>query len=588
MRSSARRRALAAEPDPALVAAAAGGNGDAFAELYRRHAPAAWGVAQSVVRNREDSADAVAEAFAKVFRALPEAAARSRCLPFRAYLLRASRHAAIDIVRRRSQVDVAGDMEDDAGEDRSGTARPRGPAESALAGEDRELIAEAFARLPSRWRTALWLIEVERMSTREVGAVLGVAPNNAAQLAARARGRLREHYLQAHVGHSGRPGCRESVASMGSYLAGSAARRQRSRLDDHLSGCADCRHRMAQVEDLGLTLRGILLPAPLLLRDRVRRAWELRPQYAVTPRFGASPAVQSLLDAGPAQPVSTLVQSGQGVATLSQRLSVASPAVERLVLGTSAGVLAVGATTLALGGPPPAAVEGRGPVAAAAPFSPVSSAADLRGGTAEERSAQVALPGEPGPPGTGGVAVSSSPLNPPSPGSLAPTLTSYGATPSPGVAAAALPAVASALPVTAPLGAATDVLGAPAVLAVVPALPATAPATVAATTDLLGGPAVPAVVSALPATAPLATAPLATAATTPLATAAEPIAGLVAGSIAAAPPALPGLADPLTTVAAVTAPAAVPGSPPPASLLGPPSPEEPPFALAKVLPISFL
>lgn len=381
--SSVRQRASVAETDLALVAAAADGDSDAFAELYRRHAPAAWGVAQSVVRNREDAADAVAEAVTKVFRALPAASARSQCLPFRAYLMRATHHAAIDVLRRTSRTEVTAGVSDQEGQsDRSGAAAPRGPAEDFLAGEDRDLIAHSFAQLPLRWRTALWLIEVERMSTREAGLVLGVSPNNAAQLATRARRRLREHYLQAHVPASKRPGCQESVDSMGGYLAGTDTRRQRSRVNDHLSACADCRGRIAEVEDLGVALRGLLLPLPLLLSERVRRVWASLPHHNVTALLDVPPATQSLLDAGLAQSSSSLARSADGVATLIQRLSGASPVLERLVVGTSVGVLAVGASALVLSGPRTAPEEARGPVGVtAAPFAtPAGTDGSVPGG----------------------------------------------------------------------------------------------------------------------------------------------------------------------------------------------------------------
>ena len=398
MRSSSVRRPIVADADSALVTAAASGDSDAFGELYRRHAPAAWGVAQSVVRNPEDAADAVADAFARVFRALPAASAQSQCLPFRAYLLRSARHAAIDILRRSSRVEVTDDIgeEPDRG-DRSRTLAPNGPVEDVLAGEDQSLIAHAFARLPTRWRTALWLIEVERMSTREVGMVLGVGPNNAAQLAARARSRLREHYLQAHVRTGEHTGCREHVGALGGYLAGTVTRRQRSRVDDHLSCCADCRDRVAQVEDLGMTLRGLLLPLPLMVGDRARRAWTSGLRHDLAPLLGASPGPQSLVDAGLAQSTSALTQPAANVATLLQRLAGTSPVLERLVVGTSAGVLVLGASAMVMRDMGSVPREAPGPQTAVGPLSLRTDAGGGQGGRETGNSASPASFDGPGP-----------------------------------------------------------------------------------------------------------------------------------------------------------------------------------------------
>jgi RNA polymerase sigma factor (sigma-70 family) len=175
--------ASSAKTDADLVDAAARGIPLAFEDLYRRHANAAWGVAYAVVHNRDDASDAVADAFTRIFRLLPT----SRTVDFRAYLLTATRNAAVDIVRRSKRVapepveSVVGDGERDAvGRD------------PVVAREDGAIIGAAFGRLPERWRSALWLIDVEELSTREAGAILGVSPNNAAQLAARGRGRQRE------------------------------------------------------------------------------------------------------------------------------------------------------------------------------------------------------------------------------------------------------------------------------------------------------------------------------------------------------------------------------------------------------------
>src|SRR4051794_23850996 len=148
-------------------------------DLYRLHAAHALRVARSITHNPEDAADAVAEAFAGVLGAVA-----SRRLTdaesFRPYLVVATRNAAIDIVRRSGRVrptDQSGDLD--------AAAPAAGPSDRLLAGEDRDLVAGAFATLPPRWRAVLWLTEVERLPPRDVAPLLGLTPNNVAQLAAR-------------------------------------------------------------------------------------------------------------------------------------------------------------------------------------------------------------------------------------------------------------------------------------------------------------------------------------------------------------------------------------------------------------------
>src|SRR5689334_13367551 len=76
------------ETDTDLASRAARGDTGAFEELYRRHAQAAWRVAQAVARNGEDAADAVSDAFTRVFQALPRGIANDK-FNFRAYLMTA-------------------------------------------------------------------------------------------------------------------------------------------------------------------------------------------------------------------------------------------------------------------------------------------------------------------------------------------------------------------------------------------------------------------------------------------------------------------------------------------------------------------
>src|SRR5687768_1843419 len=82
--------------DGELVGLAAAGDAEAFEELYRRHVQAAWRVAQAVTGNRDDAADAVAEAFTKVLQVLP-AGRLGTGEQFRPYLMTATRNAGIDV-----------------------------------------------------------------------------------------------------------------------------------------------------------------------------------------------------------------------------------------------------------------------------------------------------------------------------------------------------------------------------------------------------------------------------------------------------------------------------------------------------------
>lgn len=236
------------------------GEGDvSFEELYRTCAGDALRVARSVTGNDHDASDAVAEAVSRVYQAMSSGRITG-IAAFRPYLLTATRNAAIDIRRGSARTRPTGD--DDQFE---GSVAPEDPSDRAVADEESGVMARAFAELPPRWQSVLWLTEVEDLPPREAAGVLGLNPNNVSQLAVRARARLTERYLQAHVGGIAAPACRGTVEHLGAYAAGRLPPRRVAAVATHLEGCAACRARLDRLDDLGTTLRRAVLPFPLAL-----------------------------------------------------------------------------------------------------------------------------------------------------------------------------------------------------------------------------------------------------------------------------------------------------------------------------------
>lgn len=238
------------------------GDRTAFGALYLRHRDAARKVAAMSSTSAADAEDAVAEGFARVFAALPRMAGRE--ISFRPYLLTAVRNAATDRLRRERRVDLR-------------DAMPEEPAHStaddvALLGLERNLVGEALQALPSRWRTVLWLTEVEGLTPAEVSQRIGIKPNAVAALAYRARKGLREAYLQAHLRSEASEECRATVSRLGQYVRGELAERERLALQTHLDACAKCRGRRDELTDVNATLRNAFLPVPLLLAG-LQRGW---------------------------------------------------------------------------------------------------------------------------------------------------------------------------------------------------------------------------------------------------------------------------------------------------------------------------
>lgn len=256
------REGVAPRTDAELVTLAAQGHQGAFGELYRRHVDAATWAARNVADNSHDAADAVSDAFANVFRIVragrfPEGA------EFRPYVTTAARRAAIDQVRRAART-----MSDDGLDRDKSAALVARPSEQVVAVESAELVSRAFLGLPSHLRTVLFYTEVEGMPMREAAALMGVTANAAAQRAVRARARLRQRYLQAHLAPSADERCRPVVDRLGAYVGGGLAPRDVRKVEAHLAGCETCRYRTTDLREIGAVLRRAVLPPPLDLAGR--------------------------------------------------------------------------------------------------------------------------------------------------------------------------------------------------------------------------------------------------------------------------------------------------------------------------------
>lgn len=325
------------ETDADLAVRAGAGDIPAFEELYRRHSQAAWRVAQAVTGNPHDAADAVSEAFTRVFQALPNRLQGGE--NFRPYLLASVRNASIDVLRRAGRT-TPSDKEDVLDTPTVG----REPSDLLLADVDSDMVAAAFRTLPERWRTVLWLTEVEDMPPREVAVLLGVSANGVAQLAVRARAGLRERFLQAHL-HKGevRKECKATVANLGAYAAGGLPPRDISKVDQHLAGCEACRARVGELEDLSQTLRRAVPPVPAFLAAAVVGKW-MAAAEAGKVTAGAAGALGGAVKAGTGAGAAKTASAGAGAVAAKAGAGLGATAVA----GTAGGTASLAVASVAL------------------------------------------------------------------------------------------------------------------------------------------------------------------------------------------------------------------------------------------------
>jgi RNA polymerase sigma factor (sigma-70 family) len=170
--------------DGHLAREAATGDREAFAELYRRHAPAVRAAIRDNVADREDQLDVLQESFA---RALSKLASLQDGNRFRPWLLQIARNAAIDHRRHRRCLTFEG-LDD---QPQPVPAADPGPD---LVTEMRDLagrVSLGLARLSRRDATTVALAADLGFGPIEIGAALQITPGAAKVALHRARRRLR-------------------------------------------------------------------------------------------------------------------------------------------------------------------------------------------------------------------------------------------------------------------------------------------------------------------------------------------------------------------------------------------------------------
>lgn len=239
--------------DEDLIRFTRAGDGSAVETLYSRHHEAGLRFARRLMNDKADAEDIAQDAFLKVVAAIgrgngPETA-------FRPYLLSAVRTAAADRWEEQTKETPTEGTGDSPVEDPS--------LASLLQRDDPELVMKAFQSLPLRWMTVLWHAEVEREPPRRIAPILGIEPGAVSALLLRARKGLREAYLSAYAEVPPRAACEPTFPHLAATVLGTSSARDRRKVEQHARDCEDCAKVLAELTNVGGTMRGIL--APLLL-----------------------------------------------------------------------------------------------------------------------------------------------------------------------------------------------------------------------------------------------------------------------------------------------------------------------------------
>ena len=258
MRTLAVARRPTSAPDGVLVQEAAAGGGESYAALYDRYSEQVYNYCLRLTGSPDDAADATQEAFINVLRRLQDD--DRPVLDFASYLFAAARNESYALMRRRSRTHPTEEAPMLAAA-AAATAAPdveTDPERAALLHDSQEQVRQANDQLPPRHREVLALREVAGRSYEDIGQIMGISENAAAQLIWRARGKLREAMTAGAVASvvAATDDCETAQLLLNRLHDGEPITEEEQEwLDEHLDECGSCRAARGMLVEVGASYR---------------------------------------------------------------------------------------------------------------------------------------------------------------------------------------------------------------------------------------------------------------------------------------------------------------------------------------------
>lgn len=149
--------------DGALVAAALGGNPDAFGTLVERYDRAVFHLAYRTLRDTEEARDATQEAFFKAYRSLRTFRPGAK---FSTWIFAITYHGCCDRLARRKR------FSNEELPERADSGP--GPEQTAIALDEAARLRAAIEALPEKYRTVITLYHLQGKQYEEIAEVLGL------------------------------------------------------------------------------------------------------------------------------------------------------------------------------------------------------------------------------------------------------------------------------------------------------------------------------------------------------------------------------------------------------------------------------
>lgn len=251
-------------PDADLVTGVLAGDRLAFAGVYERYADRLHDFAYSMLRNREEAADCVADSFVVMAEKLAQLRDRSRLRP---WLYSVVRNECLRTLRARAR-EAHDDEWLDAMPDQ-GSGPEDQVADAEVTEELQALVWSAVEGLNDRDRALIDLHLRQGLEGAELAAAMDVTPANAYVMLSRARDQVERALGALLVARRGSDDCDELALVLRGW-DGTFSPLVRKRVARHIHGCEECAGRRRRMVSPLVLLAGVpAFAAPPALRDRV-------------------------------------------------------------------------------------------------------------------------------------------------------------------------------------------------------------------------------------------------------------------------------------------------------------------------------
>jgi RNA polymerase sigma factor (sigma-70 family) len=245
--------------DAQLVEAARSGDDTAWAAVYDRYADKLHDHCYRILRDRDEAADALHDAFLAGSRNLHQLRDPSRLRP---WLYSICRHSSLRLLKARSRVDLT-DAPDDM------TAPEPELDRGVRAQELGELVWAAAAGLNGRDQALLDLHLRQGLEGQDLADAMGASLSNSYVMLSRMRDQVERSLGALLIARMGREDCDELDALLQGW-DGRFSPLLRKRVARHVDGCEVCSEKRKVVASpLALLAAAPLVPAPALLKARV-------------------------------------------------------------------------------------------------------------------------------------------------------------------------------------------------------------------------------------------------------------------------------------------------------------------------------